>query len=348
MQNASKPSAAKGTASFESRYNRSILALTGLYAAILAVILFISGTVSFTAFSSRVSRRFDRFPPPAAGQLFAPMREDQRFPTANEVRRDFVESLIIVNASMLMLAGLLSYFLARMTLKPIKKSYDAQRQFLADASHELRTPLAVLQLALENEQADPRASAPARERAASNLEEIRRMARIVSDLLLISRLDDGRMETLGRSIELKPFLAGIAAQLSPLAESRGVTLSLDGAVPDIALPADEGLLSRAVTNVVENAILYNRPGGKAKIIAAAASASVTITVVDTGTGIAQKHIGRVFDRFYRADESRTRATGGSGLGLAIARSSIEHLGGSIRLESEFAAGTTVTITLPRA
>lgn len=341
MQNVLKQFGAKDINSFELKYSRSIVNLTSLYALTLILILFISSSVSYSVFSTRVGKRFNRIPPSALVQ------QAPKPPTAEEVRADFVEVMILVNTLLLLLSVLLSYFLARMTLYPIKKAYNLQRSFLANASHELRTPLSILQLDLENVLADPSLRHDIKGRAKSNLEEVGRMSRLVGDLLLLSRMDEARTEKTVSSVDITKLLKRVVDQFEPLAKIHTVTLTLH-AEEDIAIFTHEDLLFQTITNVIKNAIIYNKPEGSVAISAIQTTTRVRITISDTGVGISKQDIKNVFNRFYRVDESRSRSTGGSGLGLSIVKSSVEYLGGKVQLESKLSKGTVVTLDFPRS
>lgn len=345
MQNVLKQSGVKGTGSFEKRFQRSIVTLTVFYALTLAIIIFISGVVSYSTFSSRIGRRFEKFPPHPQTQQITPLK----MPTVEEVRTDFIESLILVDGFLLLLAIILSYWLARVTLYPIKKSYEQQRQFLGNASHELRTPLSILQLDLENELADSSLKENIKRRARSNLEEVGRMSRLVGDLLLLSRLDENKPVTRTISpVNTTTVLDKAVDHLRVLATTHSVEITVNHTQEkDIVITSNEDLLFHALTNIIKNAIVYNKPAGTVVITVAPSHKEIAITITDTGIGINKDQLNKIFDRFYRIEESRSRQTGGSGLGLSIVRSSIEHIGGKISIESNIEKGTSVFITLPR-
>jgi signal transduction histidine kinase len=173
MQNESKPFGVKATNSFKENFNQSILKLSFLYGAILITILFISGVITFNEFSGRIGKRFNTPPPTVTitlpngttiskvpiekgldrglNRIQEKSNREAQMPTVADIRADLIASLIFVNGILLLLASIASYWLARLTLKPIQIAYEKQRRFLGDASHELRTPLSILQIELENE-----------------------------------------------------------------------------------------------------------------------------------------------------------------------------------------------------
>ncbi len=347
MLNALKQSGAKATNSFKKRFDNSLIRMTCFYGATLIVILFISGTVTYSEFSSRIGHRFLGFPP-----ILLVKQTLMNQPTAEDVRQDLVQSLIFVNGILLLLACIFSYWLARRTLQPIKDAYERQRRFLGDASHELRTPLSILHIELENELATTIKSTD-REGIESKLEEVKRMTKLVNDLLTLSRLDEDRFEYKQnlKTVDLSVSISNITKRLQPLAESNNLKLIAVSPTESIKATLDEELLSHAVTNFILNAILYNKPEGSVTVsvnLDPKNKGYFVIEVTDTGIGMAPEDLKNIFERFYRADKSRSRRTGGSGLGLSIAQSAIGYMNGTLSIESELHKGTKVLIKLPLA
>lgn len=338
-----KPSGERATGSTRDRFWTARTQLTFTYTAILAVILCISSGILYGAFSNRLARRFERNPqrPPII------LPEGIAPPRAEDVLRDLLYSLIFVNGLLLVLASVLSYWLAGITLDPIRETYERQRRFLSDASHELRTPLAILQADLENGLHAESLSAEEEARIESHLEEVARMGQIVKDLLLLSRLDETHLpEEPTRSIELITFLKELTGRFKHFAKQYHVTISTESSVKTLTLLTKQELLTQAVSNLLKNAIVYNKPEGNVHITLKKEGSHALIEITDTGIGMSPEHVDKVFDRFYRVDKSRSRQTGGSGLGLSITQASIDQLNGQIQVNSELNVGTTVTLTLP--
>jgi two-component system, OmpR family, sensor histidine kinase CiaH len=352
MLNVLKQSGAKATDSFKKHFNRSIVRLTFLYAGTLVIILIVSGIVLYSEFSSKIEKRFGGFPIPPPGTTREVFIISQPFPsnrpTAEEVQEDLIASLILVNGFLLILSGVSSYWLARRTLQPIKDAYERQQRFLSDASHELRTPLSILQIELENELIDLKKES-LREPVLSKLEEVKRMSKIVNDLLTLSRLDEDAPHTKRdpQRVSLQKIILNITERLQSLAQSHLVTLSaLPEKNPDVSIVFDQDLFSHALTNFIQNGIIYNKPQGTVDIATTVGDKEVCITITDSGIGISSDDLKNIFERFYRTDKSRSRQTGGTGLGLSIAHSAIEQMKGTLHIESEIGKSTTVFITLP--
>jgi len=223
-------------------------------------------------------------------------------------------------------------------------AFAQQRQFVADASHELRTPLTALQLTIDGVRSDPDATEDDyRQVAASAAEATTRMRRLVEDLLALAERDQPTPH--GR-VALSSLAESVAEEMEPLAALRNVTVS--SSVPGTAIAAGDQLsLRRALTNLVENAIRYNRGGGHVSVEgAAAAPGYVAVAVRDDGIGIPTEALAHVFDRFYRVDKSRSRVEGGSGLGLSIVAKIIREHGGRVDIDSEPGRGSRFVLTLP--
>ena len=228
-------------------------------------------------------------------------------------------------------------------LARLEDSFTRLSQFSADLAHELRTPVANImgegQVALTRE----RTPSEYREVIESDIAECERLSGIVDNLLFVARVDAAR-----ESIERKKFDGGaavekIAAFYRTLAEDRHVAIHCSG---EGEIYADPVLFERAVSNLVDNALRFTPDGGEIKISIMIRDAHSEIAVSDNGCGIATEHLPRVFDRFYRADPSRS--SGGAGLGLALVKSIVDLHGGTVRIESEVGHGTIVTIIFPKA
>jgi two-component system OmpR family sensor kinase len=226
----------------------------------------------------------------------------------------------------------------------------AQRRFIADASHELRTPLTSLEglsemLLIGADRGDP---STIQRMARAMHTELGRLGRLVADLLTLSRLDSPASLTF-TSVETGKLLDDVAEQVAPLAAARQIRLEVAHEGP-IAVRADPDRLKQVLLNLVDNALRYTPPAGTVRLVAALdpAGATARLQVQDTGPGIAPDHLPHIFDRFYRGDPSRARASGNTGLGLAIARSIVEAHGGTIAAQPGPAGGAWFTIVLPAA
>ena len=225
----------------------------------------------------------------------------------------------------------------------LKQAFDAQQQFVGNAAHELRTPLALMQARLDLYMStDHGDSCPeTAETIAMMREQTERLSRMVRTLLDMSEL---KAVPRNDRIQLAPMIEEVLADLSPLAEKSGVTLSQSG--EDLWITGSDVLVYRAIFNLVENGVKYNRPGGSVCAAVSRRGEKAMIEIKDTGCGIPEDFRESVFQPFFRVDKSRSREKGGVGLGLSLVWE-IAHLhGGDVRVTESGKTGTVIELTLP--
>ena len=225
----------------------------------------------------------------------------------------------------------------------LNQAFDAQRQFVGNAAHELRTPLALMQARLDLYMStDHGDSCPeTAETIAMMREQTERLSRMVRTLLDMSEL---KAVPRNDRIQLAPMIEEVLADLSPLAEKSGVTLSQSG--EDLWITGSDVLVYRAIFNLVENGVKYNRPGGSVCAAVSRRGEKAMIEIKDTGCGIPEDFRESVFQPFFRVDKSRSREKGGVGLGLSLVWE-IAHLhGGDVRVRESGKTGTVIELTLP--
>jgi heavy metal sensor kinase len=231
------------------------------------------------------------------------------------------------------------------TFARLESSFEQLRRFTADASHELRTPLAVIRGIGEAGLGETRTPAEYKEAMGSMLEEVDRLTNLVDTLLRLSHGDAGTVRLSREAIDLGQLTRDVVSSLAVLAEERNQRLAVDAA-DGVSIDADRLVLREAITNVVDNAIKYSPQGSTIDLRVRANGRDATLTVADHGHGIDPEHRERIFDRFFRLDEARSRDSGGTGLGLAIAKWAVEVNGGQISVESGAAGGSVFRITVP--
>ena len=222
------------------------------------------------------------------------------------------------------------------------RAEQLRREFTANVSHELKTPLHAISGYAElmaKGIAAPEDVVPFSEKIHA---EAQRMVRLVEDILHLSRLDEGVGEMSFETVDLYVRAKEVVAGLSGYAETSQVELSLEGGPTQVYAVPD--LIGGILTNLCDNAIKYNRPGGKVVVRVGCREGEPFLAVEDTGIGIPAEHRSRIFQRFYRVDKSHSKEVGGTGLGLSIVKHAVQILGGQIDLESAPGEGTTVTVT----
>lgn len=231
------------------------------------------------------------------------------------------------------------------TFDKVEKTFDQQVKFTADASHELRTPVSVIlaktQLALSRERSA--------EEYKSSLEVCQKTAQkmrgLIESLLELARMDSGELQINKETYNLSNLVRENVALIKPLAEEKKISVTEKLKITRCSV--DKELIGQVITNLLTNAIKYNREGGKVMVSTKRTRKDVVLIVEDTGEGMPKEAALNIFDRFYRVDKSRARVEGSSGLGLAISKAIISAHGGTIRAESELGKGTKVIVELPR-
>ena len=225
----------------------------------------------------------------------------------------------------------------------LARNETLRRQLVSDVAHELRTPLTNLRAQLEAMEDGIVRADPAALRSLH--EETLLLARLVDDLQELSLAEAGRLRLDRAPVSPREALDAAAAAFRAQAESRRIALRVESeGAPDVL--ADRARLGQVLRNLVSNAVRHTPDGGSITLTAAEEGDAVRFAVRDTGEGIDPEHLAHVFDRFYRADASRARATGGAGLGLAIVKHLVEAHGGSVSAASEIGVGTAVAFTIP--
>jgi two-component system phosphate regulon sensor histidine kinase PhoR len=232
----------------------------------------------------------------------------------------------------------------------VRRLDAVRRDFVANASHELKTPAASIQLLADaaDSAAEDGDTAQALEFVGQMKAEAGRLRHLVVDLLALSRLET--TPEAGSITDMRFAVGNALAGHRAAASAAGLALTADESAvtgQDVYVAADPTDVAVALDNLLANAISYSDAGSVAVRLDADAD-TVTVEVTDTGAGIAPEHLDRIFERFYRVDGARTRASGGTGLGLSLVRNAVERSGGTVAIESRVGEGTTITIRLPRA
>lgn len=226
------------------------------------------------------------------------------------------------------------------------RTEEARRHLVADVAHELRTPLTIIQGQLELIQQGVKPSEPAT--LLPIQDEVARLSRLVQDLHQLSLAEVGQLPLEKVPTAIVQLLDRIVDNFSIEAEEKQIALAFISDVDDLMILLDPSRITQVFSNLLGNALRYTQEGGTVRVLLSQAGKSITVAVTDTGPGIQSEHLTHLFDRFYRADEDRSRLSGGTGLGLAIAKEFVEAHEGHIQVESTVGEGTIFTVFLPIA
>ncbi len=252
-------------------------------------------------------------------------------------------ALVLLDLLFLVVIPPIAWVLAKWTLEPIQQSHERQRQFISDASHELRTPLSIISGEIEVNLAKNRSVATYKKVLLSTKEEIDRLSKLVKNLLLLARNDKDEMTR--ELVDLTDLVGGVVAGLTPRAKKKKQSIEFLPADSPSMVMGNSTLIAQVFYNLIDNAISYSGEKSKISVVLTNRRKSVVTQVKDNGTGIEKEAFAKIFDRFYRVDESRS-TTRGYGLGLAICKSVVEKHGGNISVSSRPGKGAIFTVELP--
>jgi len=254
--------------------------------------------------------------------------------------------LVYFNILVMLLGAIVSYFLARQTLEPIEAAHARQQRFTADVSHELRTPLTAMKMTSEVALLDKTATNDELRTALnSNIEEVTKMNALVNNLLRLTKLDDEQTQAGFTQLQSGDIISTAVSQVANLASAKKISIEQKGTSAPIV--GDRDALVQLLVILLDNALKYSPQSSVVTITTEGKSNDATISIADEGPGIAKEALPHVFDRFYRADNSRTKdGSNGYGLGLSIAKLIADRHQADITLTSKPGKGTTATVRLP--
>ena len=264
-----------------------------------------------------------------------------------ETNKRILWSLITLNGVIILLSGGLSYLLAGRTLDPIKRMVDEQNQFISDASHELRTPLTSLKSALEVNLRDKKLTLEQSKKImAENILEVNNLQSLSDNLLQLAQFQTPHTRQLFEPVDMGKVIKESLGKVQALATAKNITIHSKAAHATVW--GNSYSVVDLLIIILDNAIKYSTKNSTISVTISSKDPYTIIRVVDHGSGIAQNDIAHIFDRFYRADTSRSNSSiNGYGLGLSIAKQIVKIHQGTIEVTSELTKGTTVTISLPQ-
>ncbi len=264
-----------------------------------------------------------------------------------EVKGHLKIILLVINGLILISAGGIGYFLAGRTLKPIQEMVDEQKRFIADASHEFRTPLTALKTNIEVTLMDKKFTThEAKKVLEESLTDINELQSLSDALLRLAQYQQSNTISQFKPISLTEILNESIKKISHIAKQKNITL--DAAVEEQSIVGDDRSLTELLVILLDNAVKYSPKDSKVVISSKKSESHVILQISDEGAGIEEKDLPHIFDRFYRADKSRTKSDmPGYGLGLSIAKQIVRSHHGSIEVKSKIKKGTMFTVTLPK-
>lgn len=255
---------------------------------------------------------------------------------------------LIVSGGVISVLGIVfaGFLLARRAMFPIQAAWEKQQQFVSDVSHELRSPLTGIYSNAELMLRYPDKSIRDEcHRINTIMQEAKRMTKLITSLLTLARSDSGRSDLSLGLLNLSDVVTEVISHFEVFTELKAVSLAAS-IEPQVEVIGDKDRLHQLIVILLDNAFKFTPAGGQVTVICRIANRKALISVRDTGAGIAPEHIPRLFDRFFRGDQSRSRNSGGTGLGLAIAKWIVEKHGGKINVRSTVGKGTDFSVSLP--
>jgi signal transduction histidine kinase len=264
---------------------------------------------------------------------------------SNKTLRGLLTTLLVVGLIMLLVILIISLSFANRAIKPIAEAWEKQKQFIADASHELKTPLSIINANYDALLANQDETIKSQIKWLGYIKiGTDRMTKLINDLLSLAKVEDVNLEKRKMPVNISNVINDVMSSMEVGLIEKGITLSRS-LEPDIIIKSDLERVKQVVMILFDNAIKYTNENGRVDISLTKSKRQVIVSIKNSGKGIANQDLPKVFDRFYRADPSRTHDSGSYGLGLSIAKTIIDRLGGEIHVTSVENQCTTFTVTL---
>ncbi|GGN94546.1 sensor histidine kinase [Saccharibacillus kuerlensis] len=266
--------------------------------------------------------------------------------TRQDILKTLIYTFIAVGLVMLVVLFFFSRFFANRSITPVREAFEKQKQFIGDASHELKTPLAVINTNADVLLANGDETIRSQEKWLRYIKsETERMAKLTGDLLYLTEMDDSRTNMIQARFDLSDAVENVMLTMEAVIFEKDLALDYD-IEPSLSIVGSREQITQITMILLDNAVKYANAKGSVDVSLKREHSEVRLAVSNTGEGIPAEHLPRVFDRFYRTDQSRTRSQGGHGLGLAIAKSIIERHKGRISVQSIPGEKTTFTVHFP--
>lgn len=336
MKNISKQFVGWDTLLSQDRFKRSVVILTIYYTIGVFLILVILNSMVYGLFTNSIKARDnERIEKYLEVDIHRDIDEDEN----SKISDDLVNILLISDIIILLLTIIVAYAFSKKTLEPLEISYRKQARFVADVAHELRTPLSVLKAGAEvvlNKERDP---VEYKKFISESLDEVNRLTTLSNDLLF---LVNNNKNLLMEKLSLSDLCKQQIEKIEPYTKAKNININKK-IEDNINIKGNKDDIARLLMNLLKNAVDYNKINGEIFISLEKIGSSAIVTIRDTGIGIEKKDIPHIFERFYKADMSRTENSSSTGLGLSIVKEIIDEHKANIKIESELGKGTILKV-----
>ncbi len=341
MKNIFKQFVGWDTPSNQSSFKKAVILLTIYYTAGVFIVLAIFNIMVYSLFTNSI-KTGDNEKIEKIGQQINGIKIKEN--TATEMQDNLLNILLVSDVIILILTLFVAYASSKRTLKPLEEAYKKQSRFVADAAHELRTPLSVMKAGGEVILRTDRNKDEYKKYIVESLEEVDRLTTLSNDLLFLASNNKKKV----KSSSLVNFGEICKKQIEIMKAYADIkNIKIEDTIQDnLILEGEREDLTRLIINLLKNAVDYNKQGGQIIVSLKKKNNNIILNIADTGIGIKKEDLGQIFERFYKADNSRTQNSSSTGLGLSIVKEIIDEHNGQIEVNSHIDKGTIFIITLP--
>jgi signal transduction histidine kinase len=289
--------------------------------------------------------RVHAVPLPSGRKVIGYLQLELALKNVDNAISQFGYTMTLISPFILIGFGLAGYLFSSKAARPVEKSFEVLKRFMVDASHELGTPISIILANAESIEADPSSNQSAKDSVGVIVRSIDRMNKLVGDLTLLAQMENPLLSRKESWFDFSIIVGSTITDFNELFKAQSVELKTESIEP-VHLYGDSDALKRVIANLLQNSLKYTNKGGTVTVLLENQLRQAKLTVYDTGIGIPPESLSRIFDRFYRVDQSRSRSAGGSGLGLSIVKAIVEAHKGRLEVQSEVGIGTTISVYLP--
>ncbi len=326
----------------QSEFKKAVILLTVYYTVGVFVVLIIFNLMVYGLFTNSLylsSVENLEYPSTQTGEVLEEFK-------IQEIQDSLANTLLFSDALILILTLIVAFVLSKRTLAPLEEAYKKQKRFIADAAHELRTPLAVMQAGSEVILRSERDVVDYTKFIRESLEEVKRLTMLSNNLLFLAR-NNSKKNSLFSKVSFSEICKKQIEIMRPYGDTKDVSIKnfIDD---DLIVLGNGDDLIRLLVNLLKNAIDYNKTGGSVTVVLTKKDNKIILSIEDTGIGIKNEDLPHIFERFYKADDSRVQNMSGTGLGLAIVKEIVDEHHGLIKVKSTFHKGTIFEVILQSA